>query len=168
MTGISRPDLSSVAFTYDNNGNMTVLTNPATIDHTFGYNRVNLNNSYTLPVQTTPAPRYSYSYDKDRRLTQIEFPSGKQINNVYTNGRLERIETPEGDVNLTYLCSTKVDSITKGTESIGYDYDGSLVTSEVFGGTDGTLNQTLLRLQQRLQPDELYLRWRNRKLYLRQ
>ena len=35
IIGIDRPDGSSVGFTYDNNGNMTVLTNPSTIDHSF-------------------------------------------------------------------------------------------------------------------------------------
>jgi RHS repeat-associated protein len=136
MTGISRPDTSSVSFTYDKNGNMTVLTNPATIDHGFGYNLVNLNSSYNTPLSGS----YSYVYDRDRRLTQVNFPSGKQINNIYANGNLAQIQTPEGNVDLTYSCSTKVDSITKGLESILYDYDGSLVTGET---STGTLNKSL-------------------------
>jgi RHS repeat-associated protein len=139
MTGISRPDTSSVAFTYDNNGNMTVLTNPATIDHSFGYNLVNLNSSYNTPLSGS----YSYIYDRDRRLTQVNFPSGKQISNFYNNGNLEQIQTPEGNVDLAYSCSTKVDSITKGLESILYDYDGSLVTGETLTGTlDKSLDYT--------------------------
>ena len=52
-----------------------------------------------------------------------------QINNIYANGRLEQIQTPEGNIDLTYLCSTKVESMTKGPESITYGYDGKLVTS---------------------------------------
>ena len=43
-------------------------------------------------------------------------------------------------MDLTYFCSTKVDSITKGTEEISYGYDGSLVTAEILSGT---LNQSL-------------------------
>jgi len=136
MTGINRPDSSSVGFTYDQNGNMTVLTNPSTIDHSFGYNAVNRNGSYQTPLSGS----YTYIYDKDRRLVQTNFPSGNQINNIYANGRLEQIQTPEGNVDLTYLCSTKIDSITNGTESISYGYDGKLVTSEALGGT---LSQTL-------------------------
>ncbi len=136
MTGIDRPDGSSVGFTYDANGNMTVLTNPSAIDHGFGYNAVNRNSSYQTPLSGS----YSYVYDKDRRLVQTNFPSGYQINNIYANGRLEQIQTPEGNIDLTYLCSTKIDSITKGTESITYGYDGKLVTSEALSGT---LNQAL-------------------------
>jgi YD repeat-containing protein len=139
MTGIRRPDTSSVGFTYDKNGNMTVLTNPSNIDHGFGYNLVNLNSSYNTPLSGS----YSYVYDKDRRLTQVNFPSGKQINNIYANGRLEQIQTPEGNVDLSYSCSTKVDSITKGLESILYDYDGSLVTAETLTGSlDKSLEYT--------------------------
>ncbi len=131
MTGINRPDGSSVGFSYDNNGNMTVLTNPANIAHRFGYNKVNLNSSYQTPVSGS----YSYVYDRDRRLTQVNFPSGKQIENIYANGTLEQIQTPEGNIDLTYLCGNKVDTITKGTEAITYGYDGALVTVENLSGT---------------------------------
>jgi RHS repeat-associated protein len=136
MTGINRPDGSSLGFSYDNNGNMTVLTNPANIAHYFGYNKVNLNSSYQTPASGS----HSYVYDKDRRLTQVNFPSGKQIENLYANGRLEQIQTPEGNIDLTYLCGNKVDTITKGLESVSYGYDGSLVTAE---NLSGTLNNSL-------------------------
>jgi RHS repeat-associated protein len=115
---------------------MTVLTNPSSINHGFGYNKVNLNSSYQTPLSGS----YSYVYDKDRRLKQTNFPSGNQINNIYANGRLEQIQTPEGNIDFTYLCGTKVGSITKGTESITYGYDGKLVTSETLSGT---LNQVI-------------------------
>jgi YD repeat-containing protein len=136
MTGIFRPDSSSVSFTYDKNGNMTVLANPLTINHGFGYNKVNLNSSYQTPLSGS----YNYLYDKDRELKQINFPSGKQIVLSYDQERLSNIQTPEGNINLTYLCGSKVGSITKGAESITYGYDGSLVTSKAFSGT---LNQSL-------------------------
>ena len=134
MTRIGRPDGSFIGFSYDKNGNMTMLTNSATVDHTFGYNKVNLNSSYTAPLSGS----YTYLYDKDRRLIQVNFPSGKQIN--YGNGKLEQVQTPEGSIDLTYLCGTKVDSITKGTEAISYGYDGPLVTSEILSGR---LNESL-------------------------
>jgi RHS repeat-associated protein len=131
MTGIDRPDGSSVGFSYDRNGNMTVLTNPANVSHRFAYNKVNLNSSYQTPVSGS----YRYVYDRDRRLSQVNFPSGKQINNIYANGTLEQIQTPEGDIDLSYLCGNKIDTITKGTETITYGYDGSLITAESLSGT---------------------------------
>ena len=136
VTGMNRPDGSSLGFTYDANGNMTILTNPATISHLFGYNQVNLASAYQTPLSGT----YTYLYDKDRRLVRTDFPSGYQIQNVYDKTRLMQIQTPEGNIDFSYLCGTKVGSITKGSESIAYTYDGKLMTSETLAGT---LSQTL-------------------------
>ncbi|MBW2120528.1 MAG: RHS repeat-associated core domain-containing protein, partial [Deltaproteobacteria bacterium] len=136
LTGILRPDGSSLGFGYDGNGNMTVIVNPRDIAHWFGYNRVNLNTSYQAPLSGT----YSYVYDRDRRLIETNFPSGRQINNVYEQGRLLQIQTPDGRIDFGYLCGSKVETIAEGGESITYGYDGSLVTSELFSGT---LNQSL-------------------------
>jgi YD repeat-containing protein len=68
------------------------------------------------------------------------FPSGRIVRNVYDKGRLARTETPEGNLYYNYLCGSKVGSITKDGEGIGYTYDGSLLTSETLSGS---LNQTL-------------------------
>jgi RHS repeat-associated protein len=136
MTGIARPDGSSIGFAYDTNGNMVVLATPTDVKHLFGYNKVDLNNVYQAPI----SGQYQYYYDRDRRLTRIHFPSGMQINNIYSNGRLNQIQTPEGNINFTYLCGSKVGSVAMTGEGITYGYDGSLVTSE---SMTGTLNQTL-------------------------
>ncbi len=136
VTGISRPDGSDLEFVYDMNGNMRILTVPSGVDHIFGYNNINLNNLYQTPISGS----YSYLYDKDKRLKQIDFPSGKQITNIYDKTRLVQIQTPEGNIDLTYLCGTKVSSITDGTDTITYGYDGKLVTSETI---TGILNETL-------------------------
>ncbi len=136
VTGVGRPDGSSLGFTYDGNGNTTVLTNPSSIQHGFGFNAVNLNSSYQTPISGT----YSYVHDRDRRLSEINFPSGRQIRNIYDTIQLSQVQTPEGNIDYTYLCSTKVESITKGTEAITFGYDGKLLTSETL---TGALNQSL-------------------------
>ncbi|MCI5196623.1 MAG: hypothetical protein D3919_10430, partial [Candidatus Electrothrix sp. AW5] len=136
VTGITRPDSTTVQFSYDSNGNMTVLTNPSATDHAFSYNKVNRQNAYQTPISGS----YSYVYDKDRRLKQTNFPSGLQISNIYTDNLLTQIQTPEGNIDYSYLCSSKVGSISKGTESLAYDYDGSLLLSET---KNGTVNQVL-------------------------
>jgi YD repeat-containing protein len=79
MTGINRPDGNFVDFSYDANGNMTALINPAGTEHKFGYNQINRNSSYQTPLSGS----YNYIYDKDRRLIQTKFPSGKSIINDY-------------------------------------------------------------------------------------
>ena len=134
---IDRPDSSSVWFSYDSNGNMTVLTNPNTIEHGFGYNKVNLNNTYQTPISGS----YSFEFDRDRQLTQINFPSGNQIINIYDKTRLMQVQAPEGNINYTYLCGDKLESMTSGTDSISFEYDGRLLTSEILSGT---LNQALV------------------------
>jgi len=103
VTGIQRPDGSTLGFSYDPNGNMTLLTNPVSVDHGFAFNRVNLPSAYQTPLSGS----YRYLYDKDRNLLQTIFPSGKQIDNVYADTRLIRIQTPEGDVHLIYSCANK-------------------------------------------------------------
>jgi RHS repeat-associated protein len=136
VTSVLGPDGSSIYLSYDKNGNMTVLNNPADVDHVFGYNRVNKNSSYTAPLSGT----YQYTYDRDRRLVQVAFPSGDVVNNVYDATRLMKIQTPEGDIDFSYECGEKIRSITKSAESISYAYDGSLVASE---SCTGTLDQSL-------------------------
>jgi RHS repeat-associated protein len=137
ITAIGRPDATTVNFSYDQNGNMTLLTNPSGIGHGFGYNAVNRNSAYHTPLNGS----YTYVYDRDRRLISTHFPSGKQINNLYANGRLEQVQTPEGNIDLTYVCGTKIASLTNGTDVIAYEYDGKLLMSEAFSGI---LDQTLL------------------------
>ncbi|MBN2282420.1 MAG: hypothetical protein JXO48_00860 [Deltaproteobacteria bacterium] len=136
VTGISRPDGGSLGFIYDQNGNVEVLITPSNDDHVFGHNSVNRKDFYQTPISGS----YRYVYDKDRRLTQTHFPSGAQITNIYDKTRLIRVETPEGNIDLSYLCGTKVDSITNGTDTITYGYDGRLVTTETM---TGILNETL-------------------------
>ncbi len=134
VTGVSRPDGSSLGFTYDDNGNMTILTNPSNIHHELGYNAVNRQNIYKTPL----SGRYTYIYDRDRRLATINFPSGAQISNFFENNRLMQTQTPDGNIDYTYLCGTRIDSITKGIESLAFGYDGKLLTSEIVSGTLNT------------------------------
>ncbi len=133
---IQRPDGSSLSFDHDNNGNMTLFTSPSGVGHYFDYNGVNLNRIYEPPLSGI----YAYTYNNDRQLTEINFPSGLQIKNTWDKGRVRQIQTPEGNIDLTYLCSAKVGSMSRGGESIAYGYDGSLVTLEAMAGT---LNQSL-------------------------
>lgn len=142
LTGFTRPDGTSVAFAYDRNGNLELLTNPAGVDHRFGHNEVNLANAYEAPL----SGGYRYGYDRDRRLTQVLAPSGKVVRNVYEGGRLARIETPEGEIELGYHCGDKLGSVKKGPEEIAYRYDGSLLVEERLGGSvNGALLYTYNR-----------------------
>ncbi len=131
-----RPDGTVLRYTYDNNGNMTVLTNPKNTAHTFTYTANDRRKTYTTPLSGS----YQYTYDKERKLRTVTFPSGKTITNTYTNGLLTSINTPERTTTLNYDCPSKLGSMTRGTETMSYTYDGSLITSV---SNTGTLNQTI-------------------------
>jgi RHS repeat-associated protein len=133
---VYRPDGSTIGFSYDQSGNQTAVVTPGSVDHSFGYNRVNRNTSYVAPI----SGRYEYLYDRERRLIQTKFPSGFQINNIYDKTRLVQVQTPEGNIDFSYLCGTKLGSATNGTNSINFGYDGKLITSEILSGM---LNQIL-------------------------
>ena len=87
-----RPDGTIVAYDYDNNGNMMVLTNPKNIANTFDYTANDQRKIWLTPMSGS----YLYSYDKERKLKTIQFPSGKLITNTYTKGLLTSTQTPEG------------------------------------------------------------------------
>jgi len=111
VTEITRPDSSTVGFTYDVDGNLTTLTTPSSVEHDFGYNDINRNTSYTTPLSGS----YAYAYDKGKRLTTTTFPSTATITNVYSSGRLTQIQTPGGNVNLSYVCGSQLDIVSKGS-----------------------------------------------------
>ena len=129
-TRIERPDNSSLGFAYDENGNLWQITTPSNVYHEFSFNAVNMKNRYQAPESGS----YQYLYDRDRRLNQIAFPSGKQIYYHFDANRLSKIQTPEKDINVSYACSSKIDSINDGVNFIGYAYDGKLFINETLNG----------------------------------
>jgi YD repeat-containing protein len=134
LTATGRPDGTTVTLSYDANGNMTVVANPAGYSHRYRYDAVDNNTSYTLPAA---AGDYRYDYDLDRRLTRITYPSGRNVRNTYIQGRLRETgiyaadsETPEETIIPTWFCGGKLESIERGDESLAWEYDGTLVKAE--------------------------------------
>jgi len=133
---VERADGSVITHAYDANGNMTRYTTPRPADNGFGYNKVSNPASAVSPLGSTT----SYHYNAERQLTGVTLPSGKEITNSYTNGLLKQTSTPEGATDYTYGCGSRVSGVTKGTEAIGYGYDGNL---PVLLTQSGSLNQSL-------------------------
>ena len=130
------PDNTVIGYDYDANGNITLLTNPRTISHGFDYTGVNLRKTMTTPM----SGNYQYTYDKERNLKSILFPSNKEIVNSYTNSLLTATTTPEGVTSYTYTCGTNLQDSTRGTEKVAYTYDGSLLKTDT---RIGLLNQVI-------------------------
>ena len=136
LTQEDRPEGVSIDYDYDSNGNMTLLVTPKNINHTFDYTGNDRRKDYTPPISGS----YFYVYDKERKLKTLTFPSGSQIQNTYTNGLLTNTLTPEGSIDFTYDCTTLLSGASKGTETVAYTYDGSLLETD---SRSGILNQTI-------------------------
>ena len=51
--------------------------------------------------------------------------------------------TPEGVIDYSYTCNAKVASVSEGTETISYNYDGSLLKDITYAGElNNVINQT--------------------------
>jgi RHS repeat-associated protein len=136
VTRVEQRDGSVLAYEYDENGNMTLLTTPVPADHLFDYNGINKPSTQTTPLNSITR----YAYNKERLLTSVTLPSDKVIQNTYVNGRLTETATSEWTNLYAYTCGNLPASITRGPEEISYEYDGALPTSS---SQAGTLNQSL-------------------------
>ena len=95
---------------------------------------MNLRKSLTPPLSGS----YRYSYDRERKLTSILFPSGREVVHTYARGSLTGISTPEGVTGFSYSCGSVPGEVTRGAEKITYVYDGSLLTGDT---RTGLINQ---------------------------
>ena len=111
---------------------------PTQVTHSFASNGVNKVETNTTPLNEVTR----YRYDKDRRLQEIELPSGQLITNTYTSGQLRKTTTVECDIDYTYINGSQPETVTEGTgtdaESLTYGYDGDLVTSIQYAGEINT------------------------------
>ncbi len=138
-TRVTLPGDNHTDFSYDANGNLTTVTTPNGDAHTFSINNVNKASAYTLPGA---GGAYSFGYDKERRLTGISFPSTGSLTATYTDNRLTSSQTSDGvTVNWNYVSGNKIQSATRGTDSVAYTYDGKLLLSAT---ATGTLDQSLV------------------------
>lgn len=136
LSSVTYLDGTSEHFSYDKNGNLLTRTVPTPADHTFTYNGTDSRTNYTSPENKAT----TYSYDKSKNITAITKESGKAIASTYDKGRLVSTTTPEGTTAYSYLFADKVGSITNGSESFTYTYDGGLLTQST---QTGVLNHTI-------------------------
>ena len=80
---------------------------PVTVQIPVGCDKVNLKKAYHTPLSGS----YEFKYDRDRRPTEIIFPSLKKIVNKYADGLLNQVQTPEGTIDFTYACGGKVETV---------------------------------------------------------
>jgi RHS repeat-associated protein len=130
VVAIHRPDGSTIRHQYDPMGNLKMLINAAEIEHGFDYNKVNLKAEYATPGSGV----YRYHYNRDRQLIEIEFPSGRALNYIYEGNQLTEVQTPVDSIDYSYRCCRQLESASKAGETISFQYDGKLVTTQFLSG----------------------------------
>lgn len=106
VTGINN---NIVEFQYDGNGNIVGVKPPGRSFYDLIHNGLDALKEFIFPsVNGATRKKIVYDYDNDRRIEKITRPNGDVIDYVYhaTKGRLERVETTEGDYVRKYYDST--------------------------------------------------------------
>lgn len=140
VTEINLPDTSIWSASWDDSGNLSALVEPdGTTTHAFGYTPVELFSTYTSPLAAVD----SLVYDRDRRLTRRENPSGDGTDWTYNaKGQLTTLTTPEGSHHYTFDAATGLmdTASSRDGQQTTYGYDGSLRTAATRSGVvDGEI-----------------------------
>jgi RHS repeat-associated protein len=133
------PDTREIGYDYDENGNLASLTPPGRSAHIYRYDGVDQPTQYTPPsISGITTPQTVYTYDRDKKLTQVTRPDGQLVSLNYgaTSGYLDSITIPRGTYSYSYnLESGKLDNITAPDGGIlSFSYDGSLTTTTNWTG----------------------------------
>ncbi|CAA0095902.1 tRNA3(Ser)-specific nuclease WapA [BD1-7 clade bacterium] len=126
-------DDNSVTIEYDNNGNLLPTVTPTGGTYGRTVNGVNKVASESAPTTAGNSNTTTHEYDNDHRLKAINYPSGNRIENTFVNNELVNTTLPEGSI--TYAHDNgKLVNVTEGSETLSYDYNGSLLTAVEHGG----------------------------------
>ena len=149
VTRQTLPDGREVNYEYDQMGNLVSIAPPGKTAHIFDYTAMDQTSQYTPPtVPEVDQPATYYYYNKDKQLTKVTRPDGKeaQLNYNSDSGKLETLVIPRGTYTYTYQADgdKKLESITAPDGGqINYTYDGPLTTGVNWSGTiSGEVTET--------------------------
>ncbi len=133
---ISGSDGSTVLYRYDKLTNVTSLTMPEESEHTFRYNMLGLLEAYKPP---DTLDEYTYKYNLDRQLTQVNRPGNETIIfNYNTDGRKKATILPNNR-NISYNWNADTGALESiehsDGETVAYTFDGTLPLSATWSGT---------------------------------
>lgn len=132
------PDSSEINFTYDGTDNLETLISPEATLHSFTYTSTNLEESYIAPDISLTNHNINYTYNNDHQVRLVERPDGSSVIYSYdTAGRLDEVNFSQGDYGFAYNSSTgQLETLTSPDVDLDYEYDGHLLTSMEWSGTD--------------------------------
>lgn len=167
---ITDPLGRTTTLTHDAAGRMTSKTLPGSVDILFGYNAAGELDGITPPGQPEHGFLHSlhgqvsqyvpptvsgggvtgYTYNADRQILSRSLPDDELVSYVYDNeGRLASVEVREGGVLtasyvMSYGVANRLDGISgPGSQQIGFDYQGDLLTAETWSGlVEGSVSWT--------------------------
>ncbi|MDD9943280.1 MAG: hypothetical protein OXU20_19735, partial [Myxococcales bacterium] len=149
-----RPDGEHVLLEYDASGNMTSVTPPGQSAHLLGYTAFDAIASYTAPpaeaggagaVMTT-------DYTLAREPDVVTDAALRTIDNTYdaATGRLASTVTAAASVSRSYDSQGRLSQLQRtdaqGLHTLTFEYDGSLITRETWGGDAGLTGGFLERV----------------------
>lgn len=132
------PDARVIRLAYDASGNVTSVTPPGRLAHTFTHNAIDLVNRYNPPDIAGVAPdETTTTYSLDRQATQVSYPNGRLIAWTYdTAGRISSVGFSRGKLVASYESETGM--LTGLTAPDGvvhvFTYDGSLLLDHALSG----------------------------------
>lgn len=131
------PGNRTTAFTYDRSGNVLTVTPAGETAHQFTYYDDELIHTYVPPTVGSVATPTIFSYNADRQLTQVQFPTGSVAYGYDAAGRLSSLTAPTGTRQFEYDPTTGNLSAltTSGGIRLAYQYDGDLPTSMTWSGS---------------------------------
>ncbi len=135
VIGQTLPGGRTASYGYDASGNPTSFTPPERTAHGFGYDANDLIASYTPP--TIGAPATVYTYDDDRKLTNMSMPDGRNVVVTYDpEGRVDGVSLARGLMTFAYddLKNQLTGATAPGSLGLTYTRDGPLLTGVSWSG----------------------------------
>ncbi len=121
-------------FAYDANGNPVAVTPPGGVAHQFGFTASDLLGTYTPPDVGQNPRDYTYTYDKDKLLTNASTPRDALAFTYDGTGRALSGTDGTRRTALSYLAGGRLSNADvespAGRVSLAYAYQQSLVTGE--------------------------------------
>ncbi len=134
------PDSRVINYTYDSNGNLKNISAPGKPQHDFEYELDGTISTYTPPVVSNVTNTTTeYTYNADRKITNVTRPDGKAIDynyNSYT-GFLESITGDFTTINQQYDGNGHLSLIQQGSSTAQMDYTGPVVSKMIVKDTAG-------------------------------
>jgi RHS repeat-associated protein len=145
VTDVLFPDgARHLAIAYDADGNVTKVTPPGKPAWTISRDPFSGEMTASVPPTAPGAGGgTTYQYNFDQQLTQIQRPDGSQVSFHYfgQSGLLLSKTAPEGTTSYgyqgnlhPYIASVSSPTSTGGVESLGFTYNGSLISSQQWSG----------------------------------